>query len=73
MDNHTKIVSALTNWDTAQSKKDKNHNQRFLGIALVSLKNVEEDFPSASAEEIAKEAFNGRLLTYVLNFLARNK
>lgn len=73
MDNHTKIVSALTNWDTLQSKKDKHHNPRFLGIALVSLKNAEADFPSASAEEIAKEAFNGRLLAYVLKYLEKAK
>jgi hypothetical protein len=73
MSNHDKIVSALTNWDALQSQKDRYHNWRFLGIALQSLASVEEDMPNESAENIAKEAFNGRCLTYVLKYLEKNK
>jgi hypothetical protein len=68
MNPHDKIVSALTQWDTKQSKK-KGHNSHFLGIALVSLSNIEEELPSATAEELAREAFEGRLLDFVLKSL----
>jgi len=65
MNNHDKIVSALTQWDIKQSKK-KGHNRHFLGIALVALAEVEEEFPDASIEKIVGKAFEGRLHDFIL-------
>jgi len=70
LSNHQKLVSALTQWDIKQSKRDKYHNRHFLGIALVSLQSVEEDMPEATAEQIANEAFDGSCLAYILKYLA---
>lgn len=74
MDKHNKLVSALTEWDTKQSKK-AGHNRYFLGIALNALHalhDIESELPNATAQELAKEAFEGRLLTFVLSYLEKH-
>ena len=69
LSNHQKIVSALTQWDIKQSKRDRHHNPHFIGIALISLASVEQDMPNASAEDIAREAFEGHCLEFILKCL----
>ncbi len=70
MNDHDRLVHALTQWDIKQSKRDKHHNWRFLGIALQSLSEVESEMPNATIEKIASECLNGRCLDFVLKYLA---
>lgn len=69
MNQHDKIVSLLTQWDTKQAKRDKKHNYRFLGIAFNALASAEEDYPEADAKTIVKAAFNGRCAAFILKGL----
>jgi hypothetical protein len=71
MTTHDKIVSALTQWDIKQSKRDKHHNPYFIGIALNNLRDFELEQPGATAEEIVRECFNGRLADFILKFIAK--
>jgi hypothetical protein len=64
---HYKIVSLLTQWDTKQEKRDKHHNRYFLPIAFRSLDEAEKDLlPAATTKEIITNAFNGRLAAFIL-------
>ena len=67
---HERIVSALTEWDRRQARRDKHHNPRFLGIALLALADVEADTPEADARTIATAALDGRCLDFVLKAIA---
>jgi len=61
------VAHALTAWDRKRANR-KDHNPRFIGIALIALNDAHAANPSASLPELV-EPFSGRLLGFLLKEL----
>lgn len=69
MTDHDRIVHALSEWDRRQAKRDRYHNPRFLGIALVALRGAEEESPAIATRDLILRTLTGRCADFVLRSL----
>lgn len=64
------IVSAITQWDERQSKRDKYHNPHFLGIALQVFNDESAEAEAeANPRQFILRNFNGRLRAFIVKAL----